>query len=261
MARGVGERTGEDADRKRRRERRAGGAQPSAAEVVPPLGLLAPCAARGRDGPRPPPGRARAQLGRAGPGRAAPPPNGGRVLPGGPGRTERSGAGWFPRGGARLSRLWSPHLARQWAAVLRASSSPAIPVGHYLRRQVEAEPEESRRFPLLAGSTVPFPGQGGSCPRGRKAVPGKRELPSDSGSFARPRPALRSASCRCFQQSPRVLGKGKGPVAPISFLNQLPVLDTVCVKEEHPATQNQDELLFPAFGIGASPTRLHKQCS
>lgn len=40
-----------------------GGTQPSAAEVVPPLRLLALCAARGRDGPRPPPGRARRPAG------------------------------------------------------------------------------------------------------------------------------------------------------------------------------------------------------
>lgn len=34
-------------------ERREEGAGPGAAEVVPPLRLLALCAARGRDGPRP----------------------------------------------------------------------------------------------------------------------------------------------------------------------------------------------------------------
>lgn len=135
-----------------------------------------------------------------------------------------------------------------------------ILAGQYLRRQVEAEPVESRAFPLLAGSTVASPGQGCSCPRGRKAVPGKRELPSDSGSSARPRP-LRSASCRRFQQSPRVLERSKGQIAPTPSLNQPPVSGTVCVREEQPATQNQDEFPFPALGIGASPTRLHKQHS
>ena len=58
MAREGGERGAEDRrgcrqEKAAREERREEGEGPGAAEVVPPLQLLALCAARGRDGPRP----------------------------------------------------------------------------------------------------------------------------------------------------------------------------------------------------------------
>lgn len=216
-------------------------------------------------GPRPA-GPSRAELnraepswakpGRAKPGRAAPPPNGGRVLPGGPGSSERSGVGRFPA--AELGRAASglPTWPSQRAAGLagpRASSSPGSPVGQDLERQVEAEPGESRGFPCWRAARWPLSGRAAAAPEDGKQCQG-------SGS-SRLAPALlpglgwslRSASCRCFRQSLRVLGRSKGQVAPISSLNQLPVSGTVCVKEEHPGTLNQDELLLGS--MQASPLR------
>lgn len=176
---GDGGRTGEDADRKRRRERRAGGAQPSAAEVVPPLGLLAPCAARGRDGPRPPPGRARAQPGRAEPSRSEPLAASCRVA--------RAAASAAASAGSERRSLAKPALVSPPGPELSVSLlSPVIPAGQYLKRQVEAQPEESRRFALLAGSTVASPGRAAAAPEEGKQCQGSGELPSDCGSPAWP---------------------------------------------------------------------------
>lgn len=117
--------TGKGGERDARGE---GGARPSAAEVVLPLRLLALCAARRRDGPRPPPGRARRPVG---PGRATllrsaakrrSRPDGRQGLTSGP---RPPGSRWSPHGGAvRLSRRWAPHRPSQRAAVCGGESRP-----------------------------------------------------------------------------------------------------------------------------------------
>lgn len=231
----------EKAARETRRVR--GGARPSAAEVVPPLRLLALCGggtgrALCRDGPA-------AQLGRAGLGRAAPlrhqtaaaspqaagadQPTRGRLVPSRRGFVSAlSGLPTRPSQWAAARRASPSAVTRRWAVpqsrLHPASTGPLRPP----RPQVEAEPEES-------GFSLASRQHGGFSRAGWRQLPPRTERSaSGAGAPAWPRLFCLASAGRFGQlraassSSPRRFwGRSKAQLAPISSLNQLPVSGTV----------------------------------
>lgn len=124
-------------------QRRRGGA------AAPAVGAV-----RRRDGPRPLLGRARrpAGPGRAGPRRAAPPPNGGGVPTGGRGRPAHAGSAGPLAAGLRLSPLWSPHPAQSVGC-----GAESLPFRGHPPLGSTSKPPSSR----LDRSSAPTPATGG----------------------------------------------------------------------------------------------------